>query len=170
MANRSKTRFSRGVKPDVRWATPVLIVDQAVINASNLNADLINDTDWDSLLTFERVTLLAIKGWLSYAPGASTPAGGLIWSIWKQDTALTTPSPLTPTNYDTVDTLLTGGVQFPVASTSNGSTWVQQIDVKVKRRMTTADKIVWAARSTTASANYRVSGFLRCLWQYTQKR
>jgi len=168
---RSTTRTFRGraVKTDVKWATPQLITDQNVISTTTLSAILLQDADWDSLITFDRVTLLRIRGWLAVAQGTSSPATtGLIMAIWKMPQALTVPSPILSASYDLTDTLWTGGATWAASAATSSSGYYMPVDIKVKRKLDSEDAIVWAARATTATGFCRVSGFLRCLWQYSK--
>jgi len=168
MATRSKTRTFRARRPkvDVKWAAPALILDQIVANATTLSVSLLLDADWDSLLAFERVTLLRIRGWLAFSGVASSATTGAFWAIHKLGIATAAPNPTLGATYNDNDTLLTGGVQAGTSSTTTtqlGNT--QLIDVKTKRVLGPNDTILWTARAT-GTGTCRVSGFLRCLWSY----
>ena len=166
----TRTFVRRGrVRTDVKWATPSLISDQNVLASATLSATLLQDADWDSLITFDRATLLRIRGWIAVSQGTSSPATtGLMMAIWKMPQAVTVPQPTLNASYDLTDTLWTGGATWAASAATSSSGYYMPIDVKVKRKLDPEDMIVWAARCTTATAFCRVSGFLRCLWQYTK--
>ena len=166
---RSPTRtFRRAarVKQDVKWATPALILDQVIANATTLSTSLLLDADWDDLLTFERVTLLRIRGWIALAQTASSATTAFFWAIQKVPVSLTPPNPTLAATYTDNDTLLTGGAQAGTSSTTTTQLAnTQLIDVKTKRVLTPQDSILFTIRATGTGTG-RVSGFLRCLWAY----
>lgn len=166
---RSTTRTFRSTsrKQDVKWATPSIGLDQNVLQSANLQSQLLVDADWDTLIAFERVTLLRIRGWIAFSSQISTAACGVVGAIWKMPAAVTVPSPLLAASYDVTDTLWTGGAQFAATASNNGQTWRQDIDIKTKRKLDPEDSIGLALRATTAAASVRASWFLRCLWQYS---
>ena len=166
MRSRTRTFARRGTKKqDVKWAQPALILDQVVANATTLSVSLLLDADWDALLSFERVTLLRIRGWISIAGVASSTTGGAFWAIYKTGIATAAPNPTLGASYSDNDTLLTGGAQAGTSTTTVSNINHELIDVKTKRILTPNDSIVWVIRATGTSTQ-RVSGFLRCLWAY----
>lgn len=170
MAFRRRGRGPRAprVKQNVTWATPLSIADQPVISTVSLTGPLLLDADWDALITYERVKLLRVKGWLAVGPAVSSATpGGLFMAIFKMPQAVTPPSPVLTPSYDLTDLLWAGGCQIP-ASAATGSTLGMPIDVDVSthRNMDPEDQIVWVARTTPAGATCRVSGLLRALWTY----
>lgn len=168
MAFRRGTRTRTRVKQNVTWATPSIILDQNVLGSANLSAPILLDADWDALITYERVKLLRIKGWLAVGqnPSAGT-AGCLVVSIFKMPQAVTPPNPTLSAAYDLTDLLWSGGAQFQAAAATAGQ--VSQcfdIDVATQRNMDPEDQIVAVLRCAPAAANCRVSGILRALWTY----
>jgi len=164
---RSTTRTFRTRRPkqDVKWATPGIIADQIIASATTLSQSLLVDADWDDLLSFERVTLLRIRGWLSLAQTASSATTGFFWAIQKVPITLTPPNPLLAASYTDNDTLLTGGAQAGTSTTTTTQLSTIPIDVKTKRVLTPQDSILFTIRASGTGSG-RVSGFLRCLWAY----
>lgn len=168
MAFRRRARSPRRVKQNVTWATPLAIADQPVISTVSLTGALLLDADWDALITYERVKLLRVKGWLAVGPAVSSATpGGLFLAIYKMPQAVTPPSPVLTPSYDLTDLLWAGGFQIP-ATAATGSTLGGPIDVDVstQRNMDPEDQVVFVARTTPAGCTCRISGLLRALWTY----
>lgn len=165
---RRGARVRTRVKRNVTWATPSIILDQNVLGSANLSAPILLDADWDALITYERVKLLRVRGWLAVGqnPSAAT-AGCLFVSIFKMPQAVTPPNPTLSAAYDLTDLLWSGGAQFQASAATAGQlSQMFVVDVQTQRNMDPEDQIVAVFRCSPAGANCRVSGMLRALWEY----
>jgi len=169
MAFRSRTRAfrrPRGPKVNVTWATPLIFLDQLPVAGATLSGVILTQSDFNTVLTFERIRLERIKGWLAFSAVNSASRGGVIASIFKLKTGLA-PDPTLSASYDANDLLWSGGAASGTASTSPGSanTYLN-IDVKARRLMDVEDDITICVRAVATGSSMTMSGVLRALWSY----
>ena len=156
-------RPRRGTKPKYLWTSAVLL-NQTVLSTVT-STEIVRPDDWERGATsFERATLVAIRGWFCVFPIATTTETWFAYiGLYDEDEA-SSLADLVAT-YDTEDILATyGGSQF-----SNGSIqerFNMQVNVKANRKITSATHIRMV---TTGNAGgvYQMSGVLRGLVKYT---
>ena len=169
MAFRSRSRGAprrRAPKVNVTWATPLIFLDQLPVAGATLSGVILTQSDFNSLITFERIRLERIKGWLSFSAVNSATRGGVIASIFKLKTGLT-PDPTLSASYDGNDLLWSGGAATGNASTTPGAaSQFIPIDVKPRRLMDVEDDITICLRAVATGSSMTVSGVIRALWSY----
>jgi len=142
------------------------------------DAILLAPADWQvaATVSFERATLVAIRGWLSFSQitveAGSFPA--LYLTVLKLAVSEATPNPSLIAGYDDHDILWTYGMAMTgsneqVATPSGlqldpGCNTIQ-VDIKVKRKLDSSENIVLAvaAASGTTPPGFTCVGILRCL-------
>jgi len=150
------------------WVTT--IVEASVLEIAGLDvADLVLPADWNTGGNFDRATLMGVRGWLALSQvGAATAAeaAGAYLAMYVSDQGAGAMAPAVAADYTIYDTLWTGGMTFTTATASTSAGNVgQQVEVKARRRMTSAQELRLALAITTDTATPRVkiNGVMRAL-------
>ena len=167
----AKARFRRSVKRsrDLIWITT--IVQASVLESTPTDvALLVIPADWVSNTGFDRATLLGMRGWfVAYqaTAGTSADATGGYGAIYMCDEGVTANSmdPSTAGEYADFDVLFTFGCAF--ATTAGAPIRPEQLEVKARRKMTSASSIRMAVAvdADTAAPRMNVNGVIRSLIQ-----
>jgi len=105
---------------DLIWITTIFqtsILEGVATEA----ALLVVGTDWAKTNTFDRATLLSVRGWYNFAQvtvGTSADATAAYMAIYKTDALAASPAfaPSTASDYDKVDILYTDGLAITAVS------------------------------------------------------
>jgi len=167
-----RTRFRRGAKrsKDLIWVTT--IVQAATLETASAGVDiaqLVIPGDWSLSAGFDRATLMGIRGWLGTtqsATGTAAEAPGAWYAIYlcEQLTPAGSMDPQNAVDYANFDVLWTHGFTG-VGSLTAGGFMGQQIEVKARRKITSATEIRMAISvpADTATPRFNTTGVLRCL-------
>lgn len=165
---RSSRSFRRS--RDLIWITS--IIEETLIEGNLDIALLVIPTDWSQNAGFDRATLLSIRGWLhpvQIAASTSTEATGIWMSIYKTDQAVPVNSndPHDATEYNVNDTLFTCGLGLSLTTGTSAPGTPFEVNVKSRRKLTSADSIrlAYTIPTDTATPRVNVIGCLRCLLQ-----
>ena len=154
---------------DLIWITTVF---QASIleGGSSDAALLVVGTDWAKANTFDRCTLLSVRGWYNFAQttvGTSADATGAFMAVYKTDSLAASPAfdVALASDYDKVDILYTDGLAITAVSSQAPQT--TQLNIKVKRKLTVADSVRIAINldADTAAPRVNIVGVARSLLQ-----
>lgn len=165
-------RVFRAKGKDYVWVTAI---GGFSVAENSTTVSLLSAGTWEAnSLNFERATLLRVRGYISMiqnaaASAASTPLvalalfkGPLTYSAGDFD-------PLVSSDYDATDVLWTqgatcGGIPFTSAQLQPSNTII--VDVKAKRKMDSAEQLLFAAAmgsDATASPSVNIQFVLRML-------
>ena len=165
MARRTMARRGRqGPKAKYLW-TAVLFREQTVSTAFT-DVDILSPVDWERGATsFERATVVAIRGWVEYAPILTTASSVFSYiGLYDEDEASTDADIVAA--YQTEDILWTGGAAQGLSTVTTAPGARIDMNVKVSRKITSASQIRFV--SSTAAANvWTMSGLLRACVRYT---
>jgi len=157
MAFRSRNRGRSPRKPrDLIWVNK--IVEIAWTDAGVVGGDIMDSTNWAINTAFDRATLLAIKGtisWTQTGNATSADAPFIAWALYKDAGGLTTGlmDPAAATGSEAFDILHWS--HAALASTASGTCNLIQreaVDVKVKRKLTSGDSIYLVGRCPADTA------------------
>lgn len=171
MARRRRGGRSVRKSRDLVWITSIL---EETLLEGNLDLSLlVIPNDWASATNgFDRATLLSIRGWLhvvQLAASTSTEATGIWLSVYKTDQAVAVNSfdPHDALEYNVNDTLWTGGAGLNLTTGTSSPLPVTDINIKTRRKLTSADSIrlAYTIPTDTATPRVNVIGCLRCLLQ-----
>ena len=156
--------YSRGPKNNI-WS--VIQIEQATLDGTVVDADIVQSSEWQgSGTSFQRATLLRIRGWLSVTQTAvDTDAGTAVFAIYVVDANAAAISPRNTSLYTDEDVLWTWGTQFGgrgVGAVETAQAFNATIDVKSMRKLNTAMDVRLAMIATSA-APCLVSGVVRGL-------
>ncbi len=164
MARRSRRGFSRGPKNNI-WT--VVQIEDLVISLTPFEANIVQPSEIQGAATsFQRFTLLRIRGWLSAAPNVvNVAAGSFVWAIYVTDEDAVVRGPLDTILYTDDDVLATGGVQFGISGAGAvernvGKTW--DIDVKAMRKIDSGKEVRLTVESSVGNLTM-ISGVIRGL-------
>ncbi len=163
-ARRHAFKRSTRAKGNKLWTT--VLFDQVAMVTTGVDADILVPTDWErSATSFERATLLGIRGWISTAAQLDT-ASSLFLAVVKYDEDEASTLVDTVAAYDTEDILWTGGVmQGPVNINSNNRRdW--EVVIKTHRRIESNTEIRLSSVATVNS-HWDLTGVLRACVQYS---
>jgi len=164
-----RRRFSVKRSRDLVWITT--IVETSVAESTALDiAQLVLSGDWSlGNAGFDRCTLMGIRGWLGYsqtAAATATEATGIWAAMYVTDGSVTTNNmdPRTAAEYAQFDTIWTDGWAFSAATTPDAPRTIQ-LDIKSRRKLTTASEVRLATTipTDTASPRCTVIGCVRSL-------
>jgi len=151
MAFRSRNRGRSPRKPrDLIWVNK--IVEIAWTDAGVVGGDIMDSTNWAINTAFDRATLLAIKGVVSWTQSSNATTGDapfLAWAFYKDAGGLTTGlmDPAAATGTEAFDILHWSHAALQgTASTTNAPIQREAVDIKVKRKLTSGDSIYLVAR------------------------
>jgi len=154
---------SRGAKSKYLWTSALIL--NSTITSGVTETDIVAPADWERGATsFERATLVAIRGWLSVFPiAAGSETIFMYIGLYDQDEGGSLADIVA--TYQTEDILWTGGHgQFAAQSTLPPRAF--DINVKANRKITSASE-VRLVRTGNAGSQFQVSGVLRGLIRYT---
>ena len=165
---RGRRSFSRK-KGDLIWITTVVaasILETTVVDYGLL----VIPSDWGSQTGFDRATLMGIRGWLAYSQQAAAKAGdasGFYTAIYVTDAsvAVNNMDPSTATEYQDFDTIWTDGLSLTTTTGTAGPMLGRQLDIKAKRKLTSASsvRISGFVDTDTATPRVNVNGVIRSL-------
>lgn len=168
-----KARFRRAVKRsrDLVWVTT--IIEASILESTPTDiGQIVVSGDWSNgNVGFDRCTLMAVRGWLSLAQAAAATAAeatGVYMAMYVTDgsVALNSMDPAVATEYVQFDTIWTNGTCM-TANTGNQPADVmsRQLDIKARRKLTTASEVRLAASmsSDTATPRANFNGCIRAL-------
>lgn len=166
--NRSVRRSSRNGK-NLIWVTT--LIESSFLEATPLDlADLVIPSDWAGASGFDRATLMGVRGWLSIAQLAAATAADAsgCWVaiyVTGTDIAANSFNPGAAVDYNDNDTLYTTGVALTTATGTGLAYPTEQINIKARRKLTTALDLRMAAiaSSDTATPRVNVVGCIRSL-------
>jgi len=171
VAGRRRARAFRSVKRkgDLVWITTVVASSQ--LEATPLDIGLIViPTDWGSQVGFDRCTLMGVRGWLAYGQQAAATAGdatGFYVAMYVTDASVAVNSmdPSTATEYEDFDVIWTDGMCLTQTTGTAGPFLARQLDVKSKRKLTSASSVRLAAfvDGDTAAPRVNANGVIRAL-------
>jgi len=176
---RSIRRFSRGTKQYL-WVTTLKFNS---LQGTTPDIDLIvTPNDWALQAAMQKgAKLEAIRGWYSYGPSAPLSEDSSLQNCFMSCIGKTTVSgslemvddpasynPMVDGFYDEADLLWTDGCQIVGGQSTIGpspAVWhTVQLNVPVKRKLTSQDVIYWlGAESTASSLDVYLSACWRCL-------
>jgi len=167
----TRRRFTRNRvsarKGNLVWITNV--IEASILEIAGLDiGDLVVPSDWEGQ-GFDRCTLMGIRGWLGAAQAAAATAAdacGLYLAIYVTDQQSGAMAPGIATDYTTYDVLWTAGsAASPTGATAQPAQYGQQVEVKARRRLTSAQEVRMVAGLTTdtATPRYKINGVIRAL-------
>jgi len=151
------------------WITT--IIEASILEIAGFDiGDLVIPTDWGGDSGFDRCTLMGIRGWLGHvqqATGTATDVSALYLAIYVAgDSNAGAMAPGVATDYTAYDVLWTGGgITTATASSAQGNVIGEQLEVKARRRLTSAQQVRISAglSSDTGTPRWKINGVLRCL-------
>jgi len=174
MASRSTTRFRRGVRGARKRAVWINIPFAAVAYTESVGTQvLLVPEDWEASFTglsIESATLRAVVGEICFKQTVVGTNGGMMfWGIYMASANETAVPVFTTSGMSEVIWLRTGARPTSSAITDSlaSNTWqsVQPIDIKVKRKLTSASSLYICAQfgADAASPAGVLGGLLRFL-------
>jgi len=164
MANRGS--FRRGSRAKGKYIWSSILLEAFNVPATPVGADIVIGTDFAAHSGREGVTLMAIRGWLSWVAQVGTGQDVCMcyMAVVDEDEASTAVSldPASVAVYTDEDILWTGG--FSAQSTTDvGSKeqHVETINVKARRKIHTGQEV--RLIMTTSNDEIQISGVLRAL-------
>ncbi len=157
---------SRGPKNQV-WT--VIVLDELVVSSTTQDALIVDSTDWavSAAASFERATLLRIRGWLSLTRAVTVAVStSYFFAIYITDEDAAAVSPADTTMYTKEDVIWTGGFAMGAGNASSVEQPVivsLDIDVKSMRKITSASQVRLGLVSGDAAANLSAAGVIRAL-------
>lgn len=166
--NRAVRRSTRNGK-NLIWVTT--LIESSFLEATPLDlADLVIPSDWAGAAGFDRATLMGVRGWLNIAQVAAATAADAsgVWvAIYVTGTDIPANSfnPGAAVDYNDNDTLYTTGAALTTTTGTGVPQPAEQIWIKARRRLTTAQdlRIAAIASSDTATPRVNVIGCIRSL-------
>jgi len=167
---RSFRRMRRGHR-DLIWITT--LIQASILEATVTDiADLVIPADWSTVAGFDRATLLGVRGWLATQPvaaGTATEASCMFGAMYVTDAGVAANSfnPSDANEYIDFDTIWTFGSTIGGSTTLGADQAYHEVEVKAKRKLTSAQRISIAAVVPTDTAAPRINfaGCVRCLLQ-----
>jgi len=169
-SNRATRSFTRA-KRDMVWV-PWQI--RASVDETGTAFILFNPTGWspDAGNNWDTGTLLRVVGWLGYRQTVAATSGEQpFWAaaLVLQDVAATSMSPVTLSQYDDRNILWTTGGPLASSTTLASQSVLEQtrqLDIKVKRKVNSANEIaliIQVGTDTAAAPACDFVGIGRCL-------
>ena len=165
MASNRGNRSGRrpGPRRNRIW-TNVLSDEGTVGGGGSLTLDITRGTDWQRSGTGrEMATVVAIRGWISFAFEADSIAGGSLSALiglFDEDEA--NPGVTVVATYSDEDILWTGGIQLGSQFSNEGQAWNVEFNVKAKRKLSNGQELRFIMENGCLEP-CRVSGLLRAL-------
>ena len=172
-ARRRGARRAIRRKGDLVWITTVIAASILEATPTDIGL-LVIPSDWGNQQGFDRATVMGIRGWLSYAQQAAITAADASGSylaiyVTDQSVAANSMDPSTATEYQDFDTLWTDGMCLTQTTGTAGPFLARQLDIKARRRITSASavKLAMTVDSDTATPRVNVNGVVRTLLKLT---
>jgi len=170
VAARSRFRRSARKSKDLIWVTTICQAASLETGASGLDiVDLVIPGDWSLSAGFDRATLMGIRGWFALAQtasGTSSEAPGALYAIYlcEQLTPANQMDPINAVDYANFDVIYTDGIAG-VGTISAAGMRGHQLDIKARRKLTSATEIRLAVSipTDTATPRFNAIGVFRCL-------
>ena len=159
----SRSASRRGPKNQV-W-TAVLMNEQIFDEAPAIEFNIVEPLDWSTANSFERATLLRIRGWIAFDKAVSSAHSTVFAMIYKTDADDPVRAPDVVAEYTDEDVLWSGGftAQATGATPDGVGTQGMIIDIKAMRKITVSDEIRVSVVGTAAGIAWSLSGVLRGL-------
>lgn len=165
---RAVRRSSRNGK-NLIWITT--LIESSFLEATPLDlADLVIPGDWSGAGGFDRATLMGVRGWLCMAQLAAATAADAsgVWVavyVTGTDIAANSFNPGAAVDYNDNDTLYTTGMALTAAAGTGLCQPPEQINIKVRRKLSTAQdlRIAAIASSDTGTPRVNIIGCIRSL-------
>lgn len=170
MARRVRVvRRSSRRKGDLVWITTVVAASLLEATPTDYGL-LVIPTDWGNQQGFDRATLMGIRGWLGFSQQAAATAAdatGFYTAIYVTDASVAANSmdASTATEYQDFDTIYTDGFSLTQTTGTAGFTQSRQLDIKSRRRLTSASsvRIAGTVDGDTATPRVNINGVIRTL-------
>ena len=148
-----------------RLWTVVTSVAQSIAANSDLDFDILDDTDWRQGSAANRGTVQRVRGWVSVmnkiATGSFAKATYHALLLLTDDDAPTVDASA-PTTYTDEDVLWTGGGQLPFQDSGDAHVCHIEVDSKSQRRVRSGQVVTFNIHNTSATAA-EIALVLRCL-------
>jgi len=167
----ARARFRRSVKRnrDLIWVTTIVQAAVAETGGGLDIGDLVLPGDWSTTVGFDRATLMGVRGALGLsqtATGTATDAPGMYLAMYVTDqlTPANQMDPFNAADYSGFDTLYTD-VIAGVGTLTGVAFRGMQINIKARRKLTSAQEVRLAASvpTDTATPRFNALGIFRCL-------
>ena len=161
MASRVRASRAKG-----KYIWTAILIEGFNVPITPVAAEIVIGTDFAAHSGREGVTLMAIRGWLSYTAQTGTGGDTLMQYIAVIDEnegpTSTSLDPAAIDTYVSEDILWTGGWSKQEATnTGSRESFVEQINVKARRKINTGQEV--RLQMTTTNDEIQVSGVLRGL-------
>jgi len=162
-------RASSAKHGDLVWITTVIAA--SILEATPTDIGLIViPSDWGNQVGFDRATLMGIRGWLGWSQQAAATAAdatGCYMAVYVTDQGISANSmdPSTATEYSDFDTIWTDGFSLSQTTGTAGSFPARQLDLKAKRKLTSASavKLAVAVDGDTGTPRVNFNAVFRAL-------
>jgi len=171
VAGRRRARVLRGArrKGDLVWVTTVIAASILEATPTDIGL-LVIPSDWGDQAGFDRCTLMGIRGWLGFSQQAAATAAdatGCYLAIYVTDASVAANSmdPSTATEYQDFDTIFTDGMSLTQTTGTAGFQVSRQLDIKARRKLTSASsvRVALTVDGDTATPRVNVNGVVRSL-------
>ena len=173
VARRRGVRRAVRRKGDLVWITTVIAASTLEATPNDIGL-LVIPSDWGNQQGFDRATVMGIRGWLGFSQQAAATAAdatGAYVAIYVTDQSVAANSmdPSTATEYQDFDTLWTDGFSLTQTTGTAGFTQSRQLDIKARRRITSASavKLAITVDGDTATPRVNTNGVVRTLLKLT---
>ncbi len=161
--NAIRRRSSGGAKARYLWTTALFT--RVLIPTTASDSLIVQPVDWErGSSSFERATLVRVRGWYQTLPEATTKAA---WfgnvALYDEDEASSLPDVVG--TYDSEDVLYTtGGCQNGTVAEAPGARI--DVDIKVSRKLTSAMELRFVRTADVANI-FSITGVLRACIRYS---
>jgi len=156
-------------KGDLVWITTVIAASLLEATPTDYGL-LVIPSDWGNQQGFDRCTLMGIRGWLHWsqqAAATAADASGFYTAIYvtDQSVAVNSMDASTATEYQDFDTIWTGGMALNLTTGTSSPMSTVFLDVKSKRKLTSASSVRLAGTvdADTATPRVNINGVVRTL-------
>jgi len=158
--NAFRRRSIAKAKPKYAWTNLILTNQAATTGAGSSN--IVEPADWErSATSFERATLVGIRGWIAVTRLVNTSASLFMYvGLYDEDEASSLADIVA--TYDSEEILWTGGTGNSASITNDPP---MMINIRAKRKITSASEVRFV-RTASANSIYSISCILRGLVQY----
>jgi len=162
-------RSSRAKNGDLIWVTTIIQASLLESTPTDIGL-LVIPADWSLSGGFDRATLMGMRGWIGWsqqAAATAADASGAYWAIYVTDQAVAANSmdPASATEYSDFDTIFSDGISLTQTTGTAGPQVARQLEVKARRKLTSASSVRLAASvdSDTATPRVNFNGVIRSL-------
>ena len=165
MTYRSKTTRKRGPKAKYLWTT--VLVNNVACDETAQSSVILAPSDWErSTASFERATLVGIRGWYVFSQSLQTPTAIFAYIGLYDEDEVSSLADVAAT-YDSEDILFTfgaslGGLAGSLSSAGN----LAQMDVKTNRKITSASEVRIVRTLGAGNASFTFTCLLRVCVRY----